>query len=315
MALFAKYAYLDPSIRYTVMDYVYGAESYEIILRNSLSPNESGSLFFHVASKHSSSPMRDNFVVIRGTTTISDFLQDMKMWTEISSIQMVNLMIPLLNFWPISFTNRLIKALSGTQDWMGGAEMADYLGPVSAHVSEFLPPVNEYIQNPENSTERIMTIGHSLGGGIASLVASLEYELYRSETVPPRVSSFGLSPVGTIYSSSKFGGSWYAVEETATSIFSRRDPVPLVDGQGGLTERIPCYQSFFSQCHSSWVTICELHRQCRLPLDGKNRAEKENLLNCMCCTEDLEDVTSLEYCAKIIDNTSYNRSCATSQTA
>jgi len=309
MALFAKWAYMDPAVRYEAMDYFLGGENYDIILRNSIRVNESGTQFFHVESKRSSSNITDNFVVIRGTSTISDCLQDMKMWTEISSIQMVNILIPLLTFWPISFTNNLIEILSGMQDWMGGPVMVDYLEPVSKHVSEFLPSVPEYLQNPENSTHRFMTIGHSLGGGIASLVASREYEPYRREVVPPRVSSFGLSPVGTMFSSSKFGGSWWAVEETATSIFSRRDPVPMVDSQGGLTEKIPCTQPFFFQCHSSLVTICELHRQCKLPLDGKNRAKKENMLNCMCCVENIGDVTPTEYCAQKVQNVNYNRSC------
>merc|ERR1719427_1665725 len=123
--------------------------------------------------------------------------------------------------------------------------------------------------------------------------------------VPPRVTSFGVSPVGTAYSSYKFGFTWEAVTATETSVWAERDVVPMVDKHMGLYEIIPCTQTSFLQCHSVVTTLCQLWRQCTLPKAGLLQVEKENYLNCMCCQDE-----GTEFCAPNVTSGSYwDRSC------
>ena len=74
---------------------------------------------------------------------------------------------------------------------------------------------------------RILIVGHSLGGGIAQIVAAKVYDddnIINSELV----TSFGLSSPGTAYSSRKFGIQIADLDATSVSLLPRRDPVPLV---------------------------------------------------------------------------------------
>jgi len=139
------------------------------------------------------------------------------------------------------------------------------------------------------------------------LVATKEYGQYVEQTVPPRTTSFGVSPVGTVYSSKKFGFPWHAVGDTETSVWSERDIIPNVDRHLGLTQVIPCRQTSFIQCHNSLTTLCELWRQCSLPSSALRPTKKENFLNCLCCAEDSVVPTCL---ASIIGrNETWNSSC------
>lgn len=163
--------------------------------------------------------------------------------------------------------------------------MHDYLDQVYDYVDDILPAWQTYTNNTDSNNISVKMIGHSLGGGLANLVASKEYGQYMHYNVPPRVTSFGVSPVGTTYSSKKFGFSWKAVSATETSVWAKRDIVPLVDYHTGLHDIIPCYEETIVQCHSVLFTLCELWRQCILPKNALRPMQKANLLNCMCCSE------------------------------
>jgi len=248
-----------------------------------------------------------NYVVIRGTTpSLGDALQDMQLWSEISSFQIINLIIPLLIFWPIDLTCNLVKTLSMLQGWIGGrVAMNDYFDEVFDYVSSILPSWQTYVLDTSANTDEVKVLGHSLGGGLANLVASKEYGQYMNYGVPPRTTSFGVSPVGTAYSSKKFGFNWKAVTATETSVWAERDIVPQVDRHQGLYEIIPCTQESFLRCHSVKTTLCQLWRQCALPTAALRQSQKTNFLNCMCCSEDGAD-----YCApRVSGGAVWNRSC------
>jgi len=317
MTYFTGLAYRNATSRRQSLDYMLGPEYFNMSLVDDTNDTSS---YYHFEAYSQMRRELDHYVVIRGTANAADALQDMKLWSEISSLQMVNIFFPLLTFWPIDLTRNFVKGLSLLQGWIGGREMDNYIEEVYEYVVDILPPPEEYVKNPKLNREKVVTLGHSLGGGLSSIIAAREYEQYRLDDAPPRVTSFGLSPPGTVWSSKKFGFSWQAVEETATAVWSRRDVVPMVDSHAGLIERIPCWQKTFPQCHSALTTICELFRQCEIPvapLAGnytiaevqKRRQNTINLLSCVCCGGYPEN--PLAYCSELAPNQSWSHeSCS-----
>jgi len=296
------------------LNYFLGSENFYLIDTNQTFTKGSAN-YFHIKAAvktpssfdHTSGNVTKHYVVVRGTTlSLGDALQDMTLWSEISSLQIINILVPLLTFWPINLICNIVYILSWFQGWIGGrTAMNNYLDDVSEYVNGILPDWHDYVYDTDHNTDEVMMIGHSLGGGLANLVASKEYGQYMDYNVPPRATSFGISPVGTAYSSYKFGFSWEAVTATETSVWAERDIVPMVDKHMGLYEIIPCTQTSFLQCHSVLTTLCQLWRQCTLPKTGLLLAEKENLLNCICCTGE-----SVDICNPIISNGSYyDREC------
>jgi len=316
MALLAELSYKEEDLANQSLTYFLGAENYIWVDTNETFTDYEAN-FYHIKAvnktpssfDHTNGDVVENWVVIRGTTpSLGDALQDMTLWSEISSFQIINLIIPLLVFWPINLTCNLVYILSMLQGWIGGkVAMKNYLDEVSDYVNNILPPWRTYINNTKGNTDVVKMIGHSLGGGLANLVASKEYGQYMDYGVPPRTTSFGVSPVGTAYSSKKFGFTWEAVTATETSVWAARDIVPLVDHHMGLYEVIPCTQESFLQCHSVLTTLCQLWRQCTLPTAALRQAQKTNFLNCMCCSDQ-----GAEYCTPSVNGGAmWNRSCAT----
>jgi len=311
MTLLAELSYKDQNVANQTLRYFFGNEN---IVYNNINGTDSGANFYHVKAtkltRGHSENVAQHFVVIRGTTVrVRDALQDFSLWSEISSFQMINLIIPLLRVWPITFTCDLVDMLSNIQGWIGSKfELESYFHDVFNYVEDFLPPWQDYVNNSLPINEKVMMIGHSLGGGLANLVASKEYGQYADLKVPPRVKSFGVSPVGTVYSSKKFGFPWYLVGDTETSVWSERDIIPLVDRHMGLQQVIPCVQNNFVQCHAILNTLCELWRQCSLPSSALNQDDKENFLNCVCC----QKKSRVQYCVDSVihDGAKWNRSCA-----
>jgi len=315
MALLAELSYQKEDLTNKSLTYFLGAENYIWVdTKRNFTASEAN--FYHIKAvnktpgsyDHSSGEVYENYVVIRGTTpSLGDALQDMTLWSEISSFQIINLIIPLLVFWPINLTCNLVHILSTLQGWIGGrVEMNNYLDEVSNYVDNILPAWQTYVNDTAGNTDVVKMIGHSLGGGLANLVASKEYGQYMEKGVPPRTTSFGVSPVGTTYSSKKFGFTWEAVTATETSVWAARDIVPMVDRHMGLYEVIPCTQASFLQCHSVLTTLCQLWRQCSLPTNGLRAKEKTNFLNCMCCSD-----KGAEYCTpSVVDHGDvWNQSC------
>jgi len=314
MTLLAELSYSLQNLSNPTLNYFFGDEN---IVFNT-TDTVSGANFYHIKATKptpvsvggSSGNVIKHFVVIRGTTVrIRDALQDFSLWSEISSFQIINIIIPLLSVWPVTFTCDLVDMLSNIQGWIGSKfELQSYFRDVYRYVENILHPWEDYVNKKLTINDEVIMVGHSLGGGLANLVASREYGQYVGRNVPPRVTSFGVSPVGTVYSSKKFGFPWYAVGDTETSIWSERDIIPLVDRHMGLQQVIPCLQNSFVQCHAILTTLCELWRQCSLPSSALNQANKENFLNCVCCSE----VPQVKNCfdSVILGGVSWNRSCS-----
>lgn len=105
--------------------------------------------------------------------------------------------------------------------------------------------------------EFLMVVGHSLGGGIAQIVAS-----HLHEEGKYNVMSFGLSSPGTAYSSKKFGFQPSTLTFNSITVYGKRDPIFYGDLHGGAIESIECHRKVSLDCHRTQQSFCELANSC-----------------------------------------------------
>jgi len=157
-------------------------------------------------------------------------------------------------------------------------------------------PVYNYVQKNLSSSLRrsrvdgvanktVFVIGHSLGGGIAEIVAAKFADQGYSN-----VYSFGLSSPGTVYSSSKFGFSVEALDKSSISVLPRRDPVSSVDRHGGVAQTIECDAAEMVLCHLCTRSFCEIFQDC-----GTHLARNVSFAKCVCGNA-THDAKSWEEC-------------------
>lgn len=295
MTLIAHLAYYEVDVLNQSLAYFLGIDNFEMLETND--PN-----FHHFRATHRTRKAYDkgtgnvtkHFIAIKGNPeSLQNTLQGMVLWSEITSFQIVNSFLPFLRLWPREQTRSLVYWLSIIQGWISGrSRMHNFMDKLSAYVTSILPPWEVYVNDTASSSDEVVMIGHSVGGGIGSIVASLEYQQYLGEPVVPRAISFGVSTIGSGYTSQKFGFNWKAAAATETSIWGERDVLPLIDVHAGLHQAIPCKQNSFLECHSSVATLCQLYSECALPRWGMQLAQKANFLNCICCSGEGTDFCS-----------------------
>lgn len=116
-------------------------------------------------------------------------------------------------------------------------------------------------------------VGHSLGGGIAQIVAANLYE----DHFESHVASTGSNSPGTLFSSGKFGFSTESLQKTSISVLAERDFVSLIDEHGGLIQKIECDSNQIFDCHLTEIPICEMYNNCPDVF-----VSKPNILDCYC---------------------------------
>jgi pimeloyl-ACP methyl ester carboxylesterase len=179
-------------------------------------------------------------VTIRGTATALDLTVDMTFWTAITSFHQLRLFMPVLSQLPPKYIGRLIRAFFVYG--LGGAPDTIY------------KPIIEYTRKLRTlSSEKILVVGHSLGGGIASVVASRV----------DGVQGFGLSPSGVFYNSLAFGFDPVYTYESFTAIIPDNDPVPIEgDKVIGMIQQIPCTANA-AVCHNLNQSLVTVVKGCK----------------------------------------------------
>jgi len=109
----------------------------------------------------------------------------------------------------------------------------------------------------DSNREYLMVTGHSLGGGVAQIVAAKLYD-----TQSKRVRAFNLAGPGIAFSAHKFGVSADALKFTGFTLRSIGDPVAKVDKQKGTVNEIDCDSPIRTYCHYREQTQCELAHSC-----------------------------------------------------
>lgn len=97
------------------------------------------------------------------------------------------------------------------------------------------------------------------------------------------VVAFGLSPPGTLWSSKKFGFDISDLDGSVITVAPRRDPVPMVDAQGGAVQHIKCSGYAFWSCHSSIRSLCESYHSCGAGDEAGNaKLRNVEFVQCLC---------------------------------
>ena len=222
--------------------------------------------FFHIYNINSELDL----ISIRGTGSWADIVQDVALYSEVVSIQLFSLILPLTSWFPLSFIQ--------DQVYFSG----EFAGWVAPHLREgFYEPVYEYIATnlshklvrTSNFTNSVVVVGHSLGAGLAHMVSSR----FAFNGIS-NVYSFGLSPPGSLYSAKKFGFLRPHLDKTTLTIKPNRDPVTMVDAHGGNVQALECNADSGLSCHSSQRSFCQLRNDC----NNYNFIRNKSYVNCLC---------------------------------
>jgi hypothetical protein len=105
-------------------------------------------------------------VGVRGSLTGRDWFEDLRLYVEITMLQVFSFFVPYVHIWPISMTNYAVKFLSFVQQLAFSKPLQH----------TYFDPVVSYVQSlqsmPQYTNYTIVTIGHSLGGTISSVVGA-----------------------------------------------------------------------------------------------------------------------------------------------
>lgn len=112
---------------------------------------------------------------------------------------------------------------------------------------------DEILPNPRYANYQFLLTGHSLGGGVASIVGARLQAL-----------AVVFSSPGVALSRRKFGLSLKSVSQYVVNIVPQGDLVPLIDIQGVKAQSIVCSANRLKYaCHSILTTIGEIEQSCQ----------------------------------------------------
>lgn len=168
----------------------------------------------------------------------------MNVLVTIQVVQMFNQIIPVLSIMPHEIIRVLLHRVV-----LNGVLNHEH------HVVEKLRNHIGYLQE-KYPDDRIVLTGHSIGGGIAQIVAG-QLEL------PALV----FSAPGVFYSKDQCEVHVQAIKRNVVVIVPNWDLVPRIDVQAGVVQAIECRtkdgnQDTAADCHSLLKTGCELWRVC-----------------------------------------------------
>ncbi|KAA8497993.1 hypothetical protein FVE85_5578 [Porphyridium purpureum] len=187
-------------------------------------------------------PLLDiSVIAIRGTTEWYDWIQDADIWLEAGILQLYTIAFPFGLAYEPAFPNA-VKLMGGFLDIL--VEREDRFYGV---------PVQQYVKSIESNRSDIVYTGHSLGGGLALILGSID-----------GFSAFGMSAPGLLYTRGKFDIPAINVTRTAFNVQPFHDLVPKIDKQALMLQKINCDFDPFT-CHSIDITICQIQSICGDP--------------------------------------------------
>mmetsp|Transcript_76523 Transcript_76523/g.216352 ORF Transcript_76523/g.216352 Transcript_76523/m.216352 type:complete len:777 (+) Transcript_76523:98-2428(+) len=184
-------------------------------------------------------------IAVKGTSTLSDGFIDSDLFATIKVMQAFNSIEPILSLLPRETIQWIIQRLHAPV--RGSAEEAR----IWLELKRDVQALRETYTN-----DKLVLTGHSLGGGIAQIVAA-------DLDLPALV----FSAPGLVFSARRFGVSVAAAHRSNVVVVPDGDIVPRVDDQAGVVQHIACREKYGAPasalgCHSLVKTTCELWRVC-----------------------------------------------------
>lgn len=194
-------------------------------------------------------------LLIRGTSSARDALADVDLWASASVAGIFDKVVHVLGIFPVRTIRNIMRFLvisrwfDTKNVWMPSVEMA-----------------MELKKNGTKTGYASVIVGHSLGGGLAATAGALA-----------KVPTLAISPPGALYSMGRFAGRGFDeggvlsaadYERRVTVIQPFSDPVPMVDKQVGMVQKIECGLAPVP-CHMTTSTLSTLFESCRDPRGRK----------------------------------------------
>jgi lipase ATG15 len=198
-------------------------------------------------------------IAVRGSEfwRVSDYLEDLRMWTEPVAKSMLTLAFPTVRAWSPKTTAMVFDAYQ---------EFLAFIG-IPDDIQYKYQRLLEYIENRnfDLHKQQVVLTGHSLGGGIASIVgaiAKIPTVTFLSPGMYQTASKF-------FYHSSKHYRQFTElVHNQSISIQVENDFVgKYLDSHAGLVQTITCSVDHLAPltCHLIDNCICNLVRHCKDP--------------------------------------------------
>ena len=219
---------------------------FEVLARRDVEP-----FFFHMRHKKH----KLDYIVIRGSSSVADYLQDVSLFIEVTFYQMLSWVFPFLNAMPTSFVRTIVAWASTAEGIINREARSRFSDIVFNYAHDYL--------NELNYSTSFYISGFSLGGAVSAVVASKLYET--NEFNDSYISSLAVNSPGTLYSSAKFGFAEPSLRATSVSILAERDVITMIDLHSGTIQEVDCEKDFFYECHKIDTAICEMFSTC--PLD------------------------------------------------
>lgn len=199
--------------------------------------SEENPRFYHVYE----STKGIDIVGICGTKNTSEWIENLKLWSEIISYQVTSMALPVQQM-PQNFMTSFVSAASFLERLLHH----NHRDFTTASIESYL---KEHVIN--RTTHHVLLTGHSMGGGLAKIIGSRL-----------GLSAVSFSSPGESHIHAKMGFTLDDLRRHTTSVVSRSDMVTWVDHHGGLVQYIGCNASGYVQCHSIVNTYCELKTSC-----------------------------------------------------
>lgn len=196
-------------------------------------------------------------IAVSGTdpTRLMDYAENLRMWTEPVSLQILSTVFPTVRIWPRGTTemviggiHRILRSMSVSDDQWHYRAILDHVRKIPAE-------------------KNVVITGHSLGGGISLVVGALTGRLAVAIQPPGVYHSLAKHQAQqvSLSSLSDLGHSSTAVHKKSVSLILEGDWVQNFDGHGGLVQTMICDQTRTSMavgCHLLEGAICHLMRHC-----------------------------------------------------
>ncbi|KAI9183541.1 hypothetical protein H9P43_004459 [Blastocladiella emersonii ATCC 22665] len=175
-------------------------------------------------------------VAVRGTSTTSDVWEDIHLWSTPILLQSSTYVGTMVGLWPRAVTAELVRFVSR------------YL---AFNAALYYTEVDAYVGALQAQGRQVVVTGHSLGGGIASIVGA-------RRSVP----AVAVSAPGLGMSYLNYELSLDAVSQWPVNVVPFTDPVPKCDEQVGAVVHVPCNSVVPVDCHYWRQTLRTLLEMC-----------------------------------------------------
>eukprot|EP00792_Barthelona_sp_PAP020_P009649 TRINITY_DN3311_c3_g1_i1.p1 TRINITY_DN3311_c3_g1~~TRINITY_DN3311_c3_g1_i1.p1 ORF type:complete len:683 (+),score=110.04 TRINITY_DN3311_c3_g1_i1:36-2084(+) len=194
---------------------------------------------------YSSTKLQITIVAIRGTVFKVDWMMDLQMYVDALVLQFISEITPFGGYIPQIFKQMLMKTLQYTGEIMNYQDV-DYFPKLRDEIFTV-------VQNARNRGDKIYFVGHSLGGGLANLLAGYYKE-----------SSFTISPVGSLLTRIRYDIEANTMLYSNEMVIPLNDFVPMIDQAYGNVHTIRCQPNSMDlmYCHRLGNSFKELGAHC-----------------------------------------------------